>query len=183
MEGYQSGPGAAFDWNRDAAQRRMLQEAKKRGADIFEAASYSPPYWMTASGCSAGSKQRQQDNLRPEMRESFVDYLATVVKHFRDAEGIRFESVEPFNEPDGNWGAGGTQEGYSAPIAAQNAVLPMLKARLHRNGLETFVAGVDTNNISAAISDADHLDAASLAAIGRFDTHDYHHDVGDLARL
>jgi hypothetical protein len=31
MEGYQLGPGAAFDWTRDAAQRRMLQEAKKRG--------------------------------------------------------------------------------------------------------------------------------------------------------
>jgi hypothetical protein len=26
MEGYQSGPGAPFDWARDAAQRRMLQE-------------------------------------------------------------------------------------------------------------------------------------------------------------
>jgi hypothetical protein len=46
---------------------------------------------------------RNQDNLRPEMRESFVNYLATVVKHFRDAEGIRFESVELFNEPDGDW--------------------------------------------------------------------------------
>ncbi|MBV9062512.1 MAG: RICIN domain-containing protein [Alphaproteobacteria bacterium] len=183
MEGYQSGPTAPFDWSRDATQRRMLQEAKKRGADIFEAVSYSPPYWMTASGCSAGSKERQQDNLRPEMRESFVNYLATVVKHFRDAEGIRFESVEPFNEPDGNWSAGGSQEGYSAPIATQAAVLPMLKARLQRDGLQTFVAGVDTNNISAALSDVTHLDAAALAAIGRLDTHDYHHDVGDLAKL
>src|ERR1700724_2379701 len=44
MEGFQSGPGAAFDWTRDAPQRRMLQEAKKRGASILEAASYSPPY-------------------------------------------------------------------------------------------------------------------------------------------
>lgn len=183
MEGYQSGPGAAFDWKRDAAQLRMLHEAKKRGADIFEAVSYSPPYWMTMSGCSAGSREPHQDNLRPEMRESFVDYLATVVKHFREAEGIKFESVEAFNEPDGSWRAGGTQEGYSAPVAVQNAVLPMLKARLQHDGLETFVAGVDANNISAAVSDASHLDAAALAAIGRFDTHDYHHGVGDLAKL
>ncbi|MBV8926288.1 MAG: RICIN domain-containing protein [Bradyrhizobium sp.] len=183
MEGYQSGPDAAFDWTRDAAQRRMLQEAKRRGADIFEAASYSPPYWMTVSGCSSGSKERGQDNLRPEMQERFVDYLATVVKHFHDAEGIRFESVEPFNEPDGNWGAGGSQEGYSAPIATQNAVLPLLRSRLQRDGLETFVAGVDTNNISAAIGDLKQLSPAAVAAIGRFDTHDYHHDVGDLARL
>src|SRR5215472_17590381 len=108
---------------------------------------------MTASGCSSGSKVRGQDNLRAEMRESFVNYLASVVKHFRDAEGIRFESVEPFNEPDGNWGAGGSQEGYSVPIATQNAVLPMLSARLKQDGVQTFVAGVDANNISAAIDD------------------------------
>ncbi|MBV8747570.1 MAG: RICIN domain-containing protein [Xanthobacteraceae bacterium] len=183
MEGYQPGPGAAFDWTRDAPQRRMLQEAKRRGADIFEAASYSPPHWMTVSGCASGSKERQQDNLRAEMQESFVDYLATVVKHFRDAEGIRFESIEPFNEPDGNWGAGGSQEGYSAPIATQNAVLPMLSARLRHAGVETFVAGVDTNNISAAVADETGLSQAARAAIGRFDTHDYHHDVGDLAKL
>lgn len=183
MEGYQSGPGAAFEWTRDAAQRRMLQEAKRRGANIFEAASYSPPYWMTVSGCSSGGNERQQDNLRPEMQENFVNYLASVVKHFRDAEGIRFESLEPFNEPDGNWGAGGKQEGYSAPIAAQNAVLPMLSTRLKRDGLETFVAGVDSNNISTAVSDVNHLTPGALAAIGRFDTHDYHHDMGDLAKL
>jgi O-glycosyl hydrolase len=183
MEGYQSGPGAAFDWMRDAPQRRMLQEAKRRGANIFEAVSYSPPYWMSVSGCSSGSKERQQDNLRPEMQESFVNYLATVVKHFRDTEGIRFESLEPFNEPDGSWGAGGKQEGYSAPIATQNAVLPMLAARLKRDGVETYVAGVDVNNISAAVSDANQLSPAALAVMGRLNIHDYHHDVGDLAKL
>jgi hypothetical protein len=138
---------------------------------------------MTVSGCSFGSKERQQDNLRPEMQESFVNYLATVVKHFRDAEGIRFESLEPFNEPDGSWRAGGTQEGYSAPIDTQSAVLPMLRARLKHDGVETLLAGVDANNISAAIDDEKHLSPTALAALGRFDTHDYHHDVGDLAKL
>jgi O-glycosyl hydrolase len=184
MEGYQSGPGAAFDWNRDATQRRMLQEAKKRGTDIFEAVSYSPPYWMTLSGCSSGSNEPQQDNLRVEMRESFVNYLATVVKHFRDAEGIRFESVEPFNEPDGDWWrAGGSQEGYHVPIATQNAVLPMLKSRLQHDGLQTFVAGVDANNISSAVGEANQLGPAALAAISRFDTHGYHPAASDVAKL
>lgn len=183
MEGYQSGAGAPFDWARDAPQRRMLQEAERRGANIFEAFSNSPPYWMTVSGCSSGSKERQQDNLRLEMQESFVNYLATVVKHFRDAEGIYFESLEPFNEPDGNWDAGGKQEGYSASVATQNAVLPLLKDRLKHDGVETFVAGVDVNNISAAIDDVQHLGPAALAAIGRLNTHDYHLDVGDFAKL
>lgn len=184
MEGFQSGPGAPFDWSRDASQRRMLQEAKKRGANIFEAVSYSPPYWMTVSGCSAGSKDDHGDNLRPEMREQFVDYLAAVVKHFRDAEGIRFESVEPFNEPDGNWwGAGGRQEGYSAPAATQNVILPMLAGRLKQEGLSTFVAGVDTNNIDSAVGDESLLDSAAVSALYRFNTHDYHAPGDDLANL
>jgi O-glycosyl hydrolase len=184
MEGYQSGPGAAFDWTRDAPQRRMLQEAKKRGANIFEAASYSPPYWMTVSGCSSGSSIEHQDNLRPEMRESFVNYLATIVEHFREAEGIRFESVEPFNEPDGAWWkAGGRQEGYTVPAETQTAILPLLAQRLKRDGVGTFVSGVDTNNISAAVGTATQLNASSLSALGRLNTHDYHHSVGDLAKL
>ncbi len=183
MEGYQSGSGVPFDWTRDAPQRRMLQEAKKRGANIFEAVSYSPPYWMTVSGCSSGSSTEHEDNLRPEMRESFVNYLATVVEHFRQAEGIRFESLEPFNEPDGAWWkAGGRQEGYTVPAETQNAILPMLAERLKRDGAGTFVSGVDANNISTAVGGAAQLTAQSLSALGRLNTHDYHHGVGDLAK-
>jgi O-glycosyl hydrolase len=174
MEGFQSGPGAAFDWTRDASQRRMLQEAKKRGANIFEAVSYSPPYWMTVSGCSSGANAAHQDNLRPEMYESFVNYLATVVRHFRDVEGVRFESVEAFNEPDGGWAARGRQEGNGASYASQNALIPMLASRLKRDGLNTFVSGVDMNNLDAAVGGLGQLTPAALSALGRMNTHDYH---------
>ena len=174
MEGFQSGPNAPFDWTRDAPQRRMLQEAKKRGANIFEAGSYSPPYWMTFSGCSSGAKVGHQDNLRPDMYESFVNYLATVVKHFGDVEGIHFESLEPFNEPDGGWAAGGRQEGNGASYSSQNALIPMLASRLKRDGLDTFVSGVDMNNLGAAIGGVAQLNHAALSALGRLNTHDYH---------
>jgi len=182
MEGFQSGPNAPFDWTRDAPQRRMLQEAKKRGAHIFEAASYSPPYWITFSGCSSGAKVGHQDNLRPDMYESFVNYLATVVKHFRDEEGIHFESLEPFNEPDGGWAAGGRQEGNGASYSSQNALIPLLATRLKRDGLDTFVSGVDMNNLGAAIGGAAQLNPAALSALGRLNTHDYHShpDPGEL---
>jgi O-glycosyl hydrolase len=174
MEGFQSGPGADFDWTRDAPQRRMLQEAKKRGANIFEAASYSPPYWMTVSGCSSGSNAKHQDNLRPEMEESFVNYLATVVRHFRDVEGVRFESLEALNEPDGGWAAGGRQEGNGASYASQNMLIPLLASRLQRDGLDTFVSGVDMNNLNSAVGGLGHLNPAALSALGRLNTHDYH---------
>jgi len=174
MEGFQSGPDAAFDWTRDAPQRRMLQEAKKRGADIFEAASYSPPYWMTFSGCSSGAKVGHQDNLRPDMYGSFVNYLATAAKHFRDVEGIRFESLEPFNEPDGGWAAGGRQEDNGASYSSQNALIPMLASRLKRDGLDVFVSGVDMNNLDAAVGGLGQLNPAAISALGRLNVHDYH---------
>jgi O-glycosyl hydrolase len=182
MDGFQSGPGAAFDWTQDAPQRRMLQEAKKRGADIFEAFSNSPPYWMTVSGCSSGAQVGHQDNLRPDMYQSFVNYLATVVKHFRDQEGIRFESVEEFNEPDGGWAARGRQEGNGASYSSQNALIPMLASRLKRDGMDTFVSGVDMNNLGAAIAGAGKLNPDALSALGRLNTHDYHShpDPGEL---
>lgn len=174
MEGFQSGPNAAFDWTRDAPQRRMLQEAKKRGANIFEAASYSPPYWMTVSGCSSGANVAHQDNLRPGMYESFVNYLTTVIRNFRDAEGIRFESLEAFNEPDGGWTARGRQEGNGASYSSQNALIPMLASQLKRAGLDTFVSGVDMNNLDAAVGGLGQLNPSALSALGRLNTHDYH---------
>jgi O-glycosyl hydrolase len=153
----------------------MLQEAKRRGANLFEAFSVSPPYWMTVSGCASGTKTGQpEDNLRPAMYENFVGYLTSVVKHFRDTEGIHFESLEPFNEPDLGWGAGGRQEGFGASPSTQSAVISMLAGRLKQDGLDTFVSGVDTNNVAAAAGNAGRLDPKALAALGRFNTHDYH---------
>ena len=54
---------------------------------------------------------------------------------------------------------------------------------MKRDGLRTFVAGVDTNNVAAAVSDVGQLNPAALSAIGRFDLHDYHYLAGDLAKL
>jgi len=173
MEGFRAGPGAAFDWTRDAAQRRMLQEARIRGANIFEAFSNSPPFWMTVSGSSSGSTVAHQDNLRPDMRESFVTYLTTVVAHFRDVEDVRFESLEAFNEPDLSWMAGGRQEGYSASYSSQKMLIPMLADRLKQDGLDTFVSGVDMNNVGDAVEAAGQLSPRALSALGRLNTHDY----------
>ena len=174
MEGFSARPRRGLRLGQGCPQRRMLQEAKKRGANIFEAFSNSPPYWMTVSGSSSGGTVPHQDNLRPDMRRRFVTYLATVVRHFRDVEGVSFESLEPFNEPDLSWTAGGRQEGYSASYAAQNAVIPMLAYRLEREGLNTFVSGVDMNNVADAVVGARHLNSMAVSALGRLNTHDYH---------
>ena len=52
----------------------------------------------------------------------------------------------------------------------------MLAARLKQDGLKTFVAGVDANNVPNAVDDVTGLTPAALAALGRLNTHDYHAD-------
>ncbi len=55
MEGFKASPEAPYDWNADAAQRKILLKIKEKSPDaVFEAFSNSAPYWMTVSGCAAG---------------------------------------------------------------------------------------------------------------------------------
>ena len=52
------------------------------------------------------------DNLRPEFHDAFIQYMVTVVKHFRDHFGLNFRTVDPFNESTSTWWQrGGAQEG------------------------------------------------------------------------
>jgi O-glycosyl hydrolase len=56
---------------------------------------------MTTSGCSAGAAGPRQNNLRADCYEDFAAYLADVVRHFRDAWGVSFDTLAPCNEPGG----------------------------------------------------------------------------------
>jgi hypothetical protein len=49
----------------------------------------------------------------------------------------------------------------------------MLVHRLKRDGLDTFVSGVDMNNVGAAIDAVRRLSPIALSALGRLNTHDY----------
>jgi hypothetical protein len=51
--GYEPSSGV-YDWTQDTNQRWVATNAQSMGADLFEAVSYSPPYWMTNSGTSEG---------------------------------------------------------------------------------------------------------------------------------
>jgi O-glycosyl hydrolase len=173
MEGFQDGPGMPFDFTRDVAQRRLLQEVKARGANLFEAFSNSPPAWMTYSGCASGALDGG-DNLDPLHDADFVGYLLATVSHFKAQEGVTFESLEPFNEPDGNWWkSGGSQEGYGAAHATQNRLIPKVAQALADAGLSTFVAAADANNRDHMTSALASYTALTLAGLGRINTHSY----------
>ena len=181
-----------WNWEADASQRDMLQKAKDRGANIFEAWSDSPPAWMTLSGCSSGNNQvRGGDNLpKPEddsydhAYEKFAYYLATVIEHFRDYWSIEFRTVEPLNEPYSPhivWPhrgcasneASSCQEGANFQPSTQKEIIRKVCDALSEKGLNTRVSAPDENTVDATIASYRSYDPAAKDCISQINTHGY----------
>jgi galactan endo-1,6-beta-galactosidase len=114
---------ASFDWTADSNQRAMLLKAKSRGANLFEAFSNAPMWWMCYNHSTAGGAG-DGDNLQSWNYDQFAKYLAIFAAQARDKWGIAFTSIEPSNEPSAGWWAyPGWQEGCHCDIATQTQVL------------------------------------------------------------
>lgn len=173
----------AYDWGADERQRKVLAAALKAmpqtaGTNaIVEAFSNSPPYFMCRSGCSSGAEKPEEDNLLPDQYEAFADYLASVAEHFKTDWGIRFQSIDPMNEPaSAYWGAmSEKQEGsHFEPGESQSRVLLAMKQALDRHGLsDVILCATDETNIDVQIEAFEKLSPEARDAIARIDTHTY----------
>lgn len=162
MPGYKASATAAYDWTQDANQRKILQQliasriAKAGVNDIkLVAFSNSPPYWMTRSGCSAGSTEGNVTNLKSDMFDDFADYLTEVTKYYHDQLGITFDYIEPFNEPDGGWWkALGGQEGCYFSTNDQMVMIRELHAKLSAKNMLSYckITANDANNMDNGLS-------------------------------
>ncbi len=134
-----------YDWSRCPGQRTFLQLAKARGVEHFIAFCNSPPYSMTKNGYTFCGPLAGETNLDPAKREDFAVYLADVLEHFRDAEGVRFTSVSPFNEPEWAWEENPTDPGHSWQEGSRysnremKAFVDVLYAQVQNHGLETQI--------------------------------------------
>ncbi|NQV34296.1 MAG: hypothetical protein HQ515_16500 [Phycisphaeraceae bacterium] len=104
----------AYDWTRCPGQRAFLQLAKARGVEHFIAFCNSPPYTMTTNGLSFCNTRTQSTNLSFTHRTHFAAYLSDVLAHFRDDEGIMFQSISPFNEPEWRWDENPDDKGHAS---------------------------------------------------------------------
>ena len=133
----------SWDWNRDRAQRRILQLAISRGATRVEFFSNSPMWWMKDSKSAAGG------TLQPWNRGDFATYLATVVDHAQSHWGIPVASLSPFNEPSAGWWTyPKNQEGANIDGETRQAVIDLLRKELQKRNIETSIAGADENTIA-----------------------------------
>jgi galactan endo-1,6-beta-galactosidase len=178
IPGYWTDPNTGdpqnWNWSVDQNQRAMIQKARDRGANVFEMFSDSPMWWMNANRSTAGS-DTGGDCLRPENYDRFAFYLAAVARYAADHWGMRFDSVEPFNEPSANWWKyPGRQEGCHFDLATQQIVVQRLRRALNQAGLkDVAVAAADENNIDAGLNTWNAYGSATRAQVGRVNVHGY----------
>jgi len=174
MPGFEPSQGT-WAWDADANQTAILQRIVERGSGvILEAFSNSPPYWMTKSGCASGNTDGS-NNLKDDSYDAFADYLTEVVKHYRDALGITFRTLEPLNEPNATWWtANGTQEGCHFSAQNQQQIVKAVGASLAAKGLiGTAVSASDENSLDDAYNILRTYDTASLALVAQMNSHSY----------
>lgn len=174
IEGFEPSNGV-WNWNADANQRKVLDEAIAKGVNIVEAFSNSPPYWMTNSGCVSGATNAASNNLKDDYYDDFAEYLTEVTKHFKDSWGVTFRTLNPLNEPNTNyWGANGGQEGCHFDIDKQNLIIKETGTKLATKGLtDTTVSAPDETSIDLAITDYNGYDSIAKSFLSQINTHTY----------
>ncbi|MFC7622539.1 glycoside hydrolase [Microlunatus sp. GCM10028923] len=159
----------------DPNQRWWLRAARDRGADVFEAFSNSPPYFMTASGYVSGHEDPGHDNLRPDQYRSFARYLAGVARRLIEVDGIPLRTLSPVNEPNtAYWHALNRQEGCHWNPRAQSKIIIELAEELRAAGLDdVIIAGPDETDPAHFIADWEGWTDEARAAVGQLNVHSY----------
>ncbi len=172
------------DWNKnaDATQRWWVDRIKK---DIthWEAFSNSPPWFMTESGYVSGGFDANKDQLKAGSVDDFAAYLAGATKRLEKAEGIKVDTVDPFNEPNtGYWGTrlgadgepvGGRQEGAHIGPELQQKVLAALAPALKKAKVKSEVSAMDETNPSIFAQNWNTYSQASRDLVDQMNVHTY----------
>jgi O-glycosyl hydrolase len=175
IPGYKPTEAGAYDWTRDANQRKFLLALKPKRADnIFEAVSYSPPYWMTNSNCTNGGTGGVE-NIKTAYYDDYADYLTEVVKNYKTLYNIQFRTLAPLNEPEQAWAALTTngQEGCYVNWDHQIQLLTECKNKITAKGLSVQLSANDANSINYCVDALNYFGATNIAKIAQINTHSY----------
>ncbi len=184
MPGYWGSYDAAtdtftYDYTKDGNQRNVLLKMLEQNPNLtLEAFSNSAPYFMTESGCTSGTAQEDAmtDNLKADKYDDFADYMAKVVKYYKENYGVNFTSIEPMNE--NGWSIsrnGAKQEGCTFTRGeSQSKMLVEMDKALTNNGLaDVILAGFDESSAGESVTALKAMTDEAKAVIERVDTHTY----------
>ena len=178
-----------YDYNADENQLNILKACyKAAGKNAYvEAFSNSPPYFMTVSGCSSGSKSAIANNLKKSCITDFAEYLAHVSKYINDEMGIKISSLAAMNEPYTNyWRAySNKQEGcHVSPGKMQSTLLTETARAMKNAGLSDvdITASDETNTFLQNIA-CKRLSQEAWSVVDRISTHTYSKATSSIRKL
>ncbi len=178
-----------YDYNADEFQLRTLKKAyKAAGKDAFvEAFSNSPPYFMTVSGCSSGSRNAISNNLKKSCVTDFAEYLARVSKYINDEMGIKIGSLAAMNEPYTNyWRAcSPKQEGcHVSPGKMQSTLLTETAKAMKKAGLSHVdITASDETNTTLQLISCNRLSPEAWNCVDRISTHTYSKATAKISKV
>lgn len=135
-----------YDWTKCTGQRWFLQAAKQRGVHEFQIFTISPPVFYTRNGQAYSIEKDLSFNLQEDKYDDYASFLADVIAHFKNNEGIHFNYLSPFNEPQWDWGKG-SQEGTPASNEELYLYLKHVSDSLHARALETKIIAGEAGDI------------------------------------
>jgi O-glycosyl hydrolase len=121
-----------YDWSKCAGQQYFMQQAKDYGCESFVAFSNSPLVIHTKNG-KAYSAPNSTANIGSGNYTKYADYLANVVKHFKD-DGYNFKYISPVNEPQWEWDEA-EQEGSPWTNSEIKSLVTALNSSITTKGL------------------------------------------------
>jgi hypothetical protein len=135
-----------FCLENDKLQLSILDAAIKKGVNNVELFCNSPPWWMTKSGVTNGSKTIFDCNLKKEYVDDYVNFLSDSYNLLKKIYPVK--SIDPFNEPSNPfWTPAINQEGCYFDYITRWDVIKGLK-NLNK---DIFISGVDEFSIGFAL--------------------------------
>ena len=165
-----------FNGNADKKQRNVLKSAAEAAGSsaLVEIYSFSPPYYMTNSGCTAGAVYSGDSNLRNDRVGDYALYLENIAASINDS-GIKVSSIAPMNEPSSlHWKAFSTRrEGCHIDSGdMQSRLLISLRDILNKNGMgQVRISACDEADPAAAIASYNALSRQARGMIDRITVH------------
>lgn len=133
-------PDGSYNWDKQEGQRNFLRLAKERGVNKFLAFLNSPPVYFTQNGLATNTGRDGTLNLKDEHYEDFARFLVNVIKGVEKKDGIKFDYLSPFNEPDGHWNwIGPKQEGTPATKKEIARAVRLISKEFVKEGIHTGI--------------------------------------------
>lgn len=128
-----------YDWSKHAGQQWFLKQALKYGVENTMAFSISAPVFYTVNGKAfSPGKGRTTLNVRDDYLDDYARFLVDVCQFF-EQEGLGFDYLSPFNEPQWSWD-NPTQEGTPATNEDLFLFTHLLNHEMQKRGLKTQLA-------------------------------------------